>query len=150
MEYLTLPFSTAVMKEFEVHSERIQSRSRARKDAVRMRSVVNDTDEREAASEEDTLGRRLPTDEFQGDVNLRTLRSLLRMIDERGYERSDHQMRFHSAFERATSRVIYKEDWGTQKPAIMQKNGWETCSSEVLISTCAALHHFLHFVMRTG
>ena len=102
---------------------------------MRMRSVVNDNEKKEATSEEDTLGRRLPTDEFQGDVNLRTLRSLLKMIDERGFERSDHQMRFHSAFERATSRVIYKDDWGTQKPAIMNKNGWQTCSSEVLIST---------------
>ena len=102
---------------------------------MRMRSVVNDNEKKEVTSEEDSLGRRLPTDEFQGDVNLRTLRSLLKMIDERGYERSDHQMRFHSAFERATSRVIYKDDWGTQKPAIMSKNGWQACSSEVLIST---------------
>lgn len=47
--------------------------------------------------------------------------------------RSAHQLKFHSAFERATARVIYRDDWGTQRPAIMEKNGWETCSSEVLI-----------------
>ena len=45
------------------------------------------------------------------------------------------QMKFHSAFERSTARVIYRDDWGTQRPAIMKKNGWAACSSEVLIST---------------
>ena len=28
---------------------------------------------------------------------------------------------------------MYKEDWGVQKPAIMQKHGWEACPGEVLI-----------------
>ena len=49
--------------------------------------------------------------------------------------RSPHQLKFHSAFERATARVIYREDWGTQRPNIMRKNNWDTCPSEVLIST---------------
>jgi hypothetical protein len=44
-------------------------------------------------------------------------------------------MKFHSAFERSTARVLYRDDWGTQRPAIMKKNGWAACSSEVLIST---------------
>ena len=30
---------------------------------------------------------------------------------------------------------MYREDWGVQKPAIMQKHGWESCPGEVLIST---------------
>ena len=47
--------------------------------------------------------------------------------------RSPHQLKFHSAFERATARVLYRDDWGTQRPAIMAKNGWKTCPSEVLI-----------------
>ena len=81
------PFSPAVLGEFDAHSERIRARARARQEAVRMRSVVNDTDQREVASEEDALGRRMPQDEWQGDTNLRTLRALLKMIDERGYER---------------------------------------------------------------
>ena len=48
---------------------------------------------------------------------------------------SPHQLKFHSAFERATARVIYRQDWATMRPAIMKKNGWPTCPSEVLIST---------------
>ena len=30
---------------------------------------------------------------------------------------------------------MYKDDWGVQKPRIMQKHGWEACPGEVLIST---------------
>jgi hypothetical protein len=51
----------------------------------------------------------------------------------RNLPRSAHQLKFHSAFERSTARVIYKDDWGTQRPAIMKRNGWTTCPSEVLI-----------------
>lgn len=47
---------------------------------------------------------------------------------------SNHQLKFHSAFERSTARVIYRADWKQQKPQIMAKNGWAKCSSEVLIS----------------
>jgi len=53
--------------------------------------------------------------------------------------RSAHQLKFHSAFERATARVLYKEEWGTRKPAIMDQNNWNTCPSEVLIR-CAVAH----------
>lgn len=42
-------------------------------------------------------------------------------------------MKFHSAFERCVSRVIYKTDWATSRPAIMRHNGWKKCSSEVMI-----------------
>ena len=44
-------------------------------------------------------------------------------------------MAFHSSFERCVSRVIYKSDWGKDRPAIMKHNKWDRCSSEVLIST---------------
>ena len=44
-------------------------------------------------------------------------------------------MAFHSSFERCVSRVIYKKDWATARPAIMRHNKWDKCSSEVLIST---------------
>ena len=125
----------SLLKEFEKHSEELRARARARREAVQLKSVVNDREEREEVSQEDSLGRRQPQDEYQGDVNMRTLRQLLKMIDEKGFERSPHQMKFHSAFERSTARVLYKDDWGTQRPAIMKKNGWNKCSSEVLIST---------------
>ena len=44
-------------------------------------------------------------------------------------------MQFHSAFERCVSRVIYKGEWGRDRTAIMQHNGWEKANSEVMIST---------------
>lgn len=127
--------SDEVRSEFERHSERLRTHAREKRKSVLLRSIVTDTEEREALSADDMLGRRQPTDEYQGDVNLRTLRALLTKIDEQGFERSPHQLKFHSAFERATARVIYRQDWATMRPAIMKKNGWPTCPSEVLIST---------------
>ena len=56
-------------------------------------------------------------------------------IDQRGFERSAHQLEFHEAFFNATARVIYRLDWEVHKPAIMRKNNWKTVQSEVMIST---------------
>ena len=81
------------------------------------------------------LGIPIRGEKMAGDTNLRTLRALLSIIDDRGFERSAHQVQFHSAFERSTARVIYKRDWASSRSQIMAKNGWKTCSSEVLIST---------------
>ena len=36
---------------------------------------------------------------------------------------------------KAAARVIYRADWETDRPMIMEKYGWEMCKSEVLIST---------------
>ena len=36
---------------------------------------------------------------------------------------------------KAAARVIYKGDWETDRPMIMDKYGWTKCNSEVLIST---------------
>jgi len=55
------------------------------------------------------------------------------LTDSLPLRRSAHQLKFHSSFERATARVLYRDDWGTQRPAIMKKNNWDTCPSEVLI-----------------
>lgn len=105
--------------------------------------------------ERQQLGEWLPGDEYQGDVNMRTLDRLLKRVDQRGFERyapprrviarlstqryssnrSAQQLEFHQAFTRACGRVLYREDWATRKPEIMAKYGWERCNSEVLIST---------------
>ena len=146
-------FSHKLLDEFAQHSERLRVRARARRQAVTLKSAVLDREEREQTGADDMLGRRQPSDEYQGDVNMRTLQALLKRIDENGYERSPHQLKFHSAFERATARVLYRDvrqppthpplfctdvlvclqDWGTQRPSIMKKNNWPTCPSEVLI-----------------
>lgn len=128
-------FSNDILKEFGDHATRMREAARARRQAVQLRAVVDDKEDGVAVSVWETLGVRLPNDKWQGCTNLRTLRALLSIIDDRGFERSAHQMKFHSAFERCVSRVVYKKDWATARPAIMRHNGWPRCSSEVMIST---------------
>lgn len=79
--------SEAVLNEFHEHVARLKEASRSRKESVKFKSVVDDVEERETVSEADTLGVRQPSDVYEGDVNLRTLRSLLKIIDDRGWER---------------------------------------------------------------
>lgn len=134
MDDVDLLIPKSILEEFQTHCVDLRKSHSARKDAVVLRNVVEDKQEHEAISAEDTLGRRQPSDVYSGDVNLRTLRLLLKMIDNRGWERSDHQISFHSAFERCVARVLYKNEWATQRPAIMKHNNWKTCSSEVMIS----------------
>ena len=76
-----------VLAEFEAHAARLKAASTSRKSAMEYRNVVEDDEEREALNVVDTLGKRQPLDVYDGDVNLRTLRTLLSMIDERGWER---------------------------------------------------------------
>jgi hypothetical protein len=79
--------NNALCNEFERQADRLAKRAKARREAVQLKSVILDREAREQVNEEDMLGRRQPQDEFQGDVNMRTLRALLKMIDERGFER---------------------------------------------------------------
>ena len=123
----------SVFEEFDTHSSRLKDAARARKEAVRCRNVVEDSEDGEAITALDTLGKKQYTDTYDGDTNLRTLRTLLSMIDDRGWERSPHQVTFHEKFEQCVSRVLYKGEWATQRPAIMKKNGWDRCASEVMI-----------------
>ena len=84
---MSVSLSDAISREFAQHAERLRCRARERRQGVRLRNVVSDRTEREAVSEVELLGKRQPQDEFAGDVNLRTLRMLLKLIDERGFER---------------------------------------------------------------
>ena len=76
-----------ILEEFQSHCTNLRRASNARKEAVALRNIVEDKADRETTSVEETLGRRQPGDVYEGDVNLRTLRLLLKMIDERGWER---------------------------------------------------------------
>lgn len=78
---------------------------------------------------------RFTTDRFKGDARLRAVKRLLGEIDGRGYERSNHQVRFHDAFIRACSRVFYREEWAVHKAMIQRHNNWATTPSEIMIST---------------
>jgi len=128
-------FDETILNIFDRHASKMRDASRARRDAVQMRASVEDKQNTNVVDIRDTLGVRQPTDKYDGCKNLRTLRTLLSMVDDRGFERSAHQMQFHSSFERCVARVVYKRDWATSRPAIMRLNEWDRCASEVLIST---------------
>lgn len=87
-------FSSAILDEFGVHTNKMRVAARARRAAVQLRSAVDDTGDAVAVNIQDTLGVRLPNDRWAGCTNLRTLRALLTMIDDRGFERSPHQIKF--------------------------------------------------------
>lgn len=128
--------SEELLAQFTEHTTHLRNARRARKVALELKTLVNSSDtggaSKGAAVE---LGASLPSDVYEGDAVLRTLTKLLSMIDERGYQRSSQQMRFHDAFLRATSRVVYRNDWARSEPDIRLRNGWATTPSEILIST---------------
>lgn len=151
----------ALFKSFEAHVEHLDAARLRRIEALSFKSALEDDGEKEinedaTQDEIDGLGVWLPGDEFQGDVNMRTLQKLLTRVDQRGFERSAQQLeacpspfpilpraahgralsaQFHVAFMKAAARVIYRGSWETERPAIMKRYGWETSNSEVLIST---------------
>tara|TARA_B100000767_G_scaffold258046_1_gene266421 strand:+ start:231 stop:806 length:576 start_codon:yes stop_codon:yes gene_type:complete len=159
--------SAALFGEFEAHVEGLQSARARRQEILAFRSALEDEggDKNDSADasldERDCLGVWLPTDQLQGDVNMRTLEKLLVRVDQRGFERYAHanplrfshpppcarhrcvcplsrsaqQLEFHVAFMKAAARVIYRGSWETERPSIMRKYGWEVSNSEVLIST---------------
>ena len=77
----------ALLGEFERHHERMIVRARERRAAVALTNLVDAGRVKTSVSEDDLLGKRLPRDEFQGDTNFRTLKALLKKVDERGFER---------------------------------------------------------------
>jgi hypothetical protein len=85
-------FANAILKEFESHSDAVRKRARERQEAVRLRATVDDHTAAAVVDIRDTLGVRLPEDHWEGCTNLRTLRTLLSIVDDRGFERSPHQV----------------------------------------------------------
>ena len=80
-------FSKTINDEFEAHSAAVRQRARQRQEAVRLRATVDDTTAAAVVDIRDTLGVRLPEDKWEGCQNLRTLRTLLSIVDDRGFER---------------------------------------------------------------
>ena len=72
---------------------------------------------------------------FHGCTRVKRLNGFLAHIDSKGFERSNHQCRFHDAFMKACGRTLYREEWGVHRTEIMRTNGWHTDKSEVMIST---------------
>jgi len=74
-----------------------------------------------------------------GFQRIELCRKALVALDGCGWQRSYHQKQFHETFMRACARVF----WKTEKPGqfardhqkILQVNGWDHLSQEILVST---------------
>jgi hypothetical protein len=74
-----------------------------------------------------------------GFQRIKLCRKALAALDKKGWLRSYHQKQFHETFMRACARVF----WKTEKPGqfaqdhqkILQVNGWDHLSQEILVST---------------
>lgn len=66
-------------------------------------------------------------------------RQALDALDRRGWQRSFHQRMFHDNFIRACARIFWKRDphgtFAKDHQRILEVNGWDHLSQEVLVST---------------
>lgn len=135
--------SEAIASMFHTHVSSLKRRREERKTQLTLRGIAAKSTDGDAdagggaVSSKEVVDTVLSNEDdlFEGDGVLRTLQALLSRIDERGYARSTQQIRFHDAFIRACSRVLYRNDWATNRPQIMKHNGWNSSPSEILIST---------------
>jgi len=74
-----------------------------------------------------------------GFTRIRQCREALDALDRKGWQRSFHQRMFHENFIRACARVFFKTEAGGNfakaHQTILDLNGWDTLSQEILIST---------------
>ncbi len=83
----------ALFKSFDVHVEHLDAARRRRIETLSFNSALEDDGKEEVHNEDatqdeiDGLGVWIAGDEFQGDVNMRTLQRLLTRVDQRGFER---------------------------------------------------------------
>lgn len=86
-----------------------------------------------------------------GFQRIELCRKALEALDTRGWQRSYHQKMFHETFMRACARVF----WKTEKPGqfardhqkILQFNGWDHLSQEILVSTPRRWDAYTRFTM---
>lgn len=84
--------SSTLFKAFDAHVAKLDAARLKRIEALSFKSALEDGGEGDAnedatQDEIDGLGVWMPGDEFQGDVNYRTLQKLLTRVDQRGFER---------------------------------------------------------------
>jgi len=74
-----------------------------------------------------------------GFFRIEKCRRALEALDRRGYNRSFHQRLFHEDFIRACARIFWKTDppgtFARDHQRILESNGWDSLSQQVLIST---------------
>jgi hypothetical protein len=74
-----------------------------------------------------------------GFIRMQQCRDALDALDRQGWNRSFHQRMFHENFIRACARVFFKTEpqgsFARAHQAILDLNGWDNLSQEILIST---------------
>ena len=74
-----------------------------------------------------------------GFVRMQQCRDALDALDRQGWQRSFHQRMFHENFIRACARVFFKTEpqgaFARAHQAVLDLNGWDNLSQEILIST---------------
>lgn len=77
--------------------------------------------------------------EFTGFHRIKKCRQALEALDRRGWQRSFHQRMFHDNFIRACARIFWKREphgvFARDHQKILEVNGWDHLSQEVLVST---------------
>ncbi len=77
--------------------------------------------------------------ECNGFQRMQKCRQGLEAIDRRGWQRSFHQRMFHNNFIRACTRIFWKREphgiFARDHQKILEVNGWDHLSQEVLVST---------------
>ena len=72
-------------------------------------------------------------------IRMQQCRDALDALDRQGWNRSFHQRMFHENFIRACARVFFKTEqqgaFARAHQAILDLNGWDNLSQEILIST---------------
>lgn len=90
--------NASLFKAFDAHVDRLDAARLKRIEALSFKSALEDDGEGGEVNEDasldeiEGLGMWMPGDEFQGDVNYRTLQKLLTRVDQRGFERSAQQL----------------------------------------------------------
>ena len=77
--------------------------------------------------------------ECNGFQRMQKCRQGLEALDRRGWQRSFHQRMFHDNFIRACARIFWKREkhgvFAKDHQKILEVNGWDHLSQEVLVST---------------
>ena len=103
--------NSVLFQAFDKHVANLDTARNKRIEALSFKSALEDDGEAEinedaTQDELDGLGIWMAGDEFQGDVNYRTLQKLLTRVDQRGFERYAHAnpLRFSHALRTASLR----------------------------------------------
>ena len=89
---------------FQDHAAKVRDKARAKRESVALKHVVDDPELRDEAH--DDAAPASGCRRALGDTALRTLNTLLAMVDQRGFERSAHQFDFTGSMIRCVVRVL--------------------------------------------